>query len=156
MKKKVIISAVVIAVILLLSIPALINDISLGSFAHQLYTYPLPQKTELIEHKEVCGNLIGGSGMDFFACILIKSGLTSEELKEYYDSIDFTTPKYEPYLHYVRDDVLPATGYVFVSYYNENAVIHFDTLKDKNDFSNYYVVMIYDLGYSPDLDLRGY
>jgi len=72
----------------------ILNNITLSSFSKQIYNYPLPENMELIEKKAVCGKLNGnGNGMDYFACILIKTDMTIDQIKQYYKDKEFKSAK---------------------------------------------------------------
>lgn len=136
-------------------ISPIVNDITLKNFARQLNKYPLPQKTEVIERERVCGKLNGnGNGMDFFSCILIKSSLSLEKLKQYYKDTSFKPAKILS-KNVVYIDVIHAKGYKLGSDYVENQDVYFDSLINEKDYSRYYIVIIYDGGYSAGFDLRG-
>jgi hypothetical protein len=159
MKKVIIPLAIAAGLILIIFIFPVINNISLNIFAQQLNSYPLPKNTELVERKKVCGKLNGcGNGMDFFACILIKSDLSLDKIKEYYNKMSARPAKLviSSQSHAVESDVIKADGFELHTDYNEHSIIIFDSLKNLKDFSDYYVVMIYDGGYSADFDLRGH
>ena len=62
-----------------------VNDNTAKKTADKLANLPLPDNTELIETVYRAGKLVGnGNGMQYFGAILMKSGLSLEELKEYY------------------------------------------------------------------------
>jgi hypothetical protein len=152
-----------IIVIFLLVLPyivsPIINDISLNSFSGQINKYALPQNTEIIEKKQVCGKLNGnGNGMDFFACILIKSDLPLDDIKQYYKAIAFKPAKsIEANSEHIVDiDVVQSKGYRLQTEYVERDEVDFASLKNVTDFSKYFLVMIYDGGYSANFDLRGH
>ena len=133
----------------------IINNIRLNRFAKQLESCPLPQKTEIVEKKKECGKLSGcGNGMDFFACILIKSDLSLSELNQYYCGKPFKPAKAFS-KHDVQIKIIEPKGKTLKSQFVERPTINFDSLKNKKDFSKYYIVMIYDGGYSAGFDLRG-
>lgn len=131
-----------------------LNNMKLDSFAKQLNSCPLPVGTELLDTRAVCGKLNGnGNGMDFFACILVKSDLTSEELVKYYSSRGFKAAKKDN--HTVDLAVVPMESAQLKSEYLEHEEINFDQIDGLMNFSGYYSVIIYDGGYSGGLDLRG-
>ena len=89
MKRAVIITSITVPVLLiafLISIP-LVNDHSAAAVEERLAEIPLPENTEYIESVSVAGKLTGnGNGMQYFGAMLIKSGLSLEELDYYYAS----------------------------------------------------------------------
>ncbi|WP_371368216.1 hypothetical protein SRRS_18780 [Sporomusa rhizae] len=148
-----IVSLFIFVMSLFIFIP-LLNDYRLFAFAQQLKT--LPQNITLVESKTICGKLNGnGNGMDFLACILVKSDLSLEEIQQYYDGIVFQTAKNDVN-HKVEKQVLPVKGNKLETEYLEHGSISFDTLKPSPDYSKYYIMLIYDGGYSADLDIRGH
>ena len=86
--KKILVIIVLTAAIIFLSVLAaapIVNDTIAKKAANELAQFPLPNNTELIESIYKAGKLVGnGNGMQYFGAILIKSGLSLEELKEYY------------------------------------------------------------------------
>lgn len=86
--KKLLITIILIVVIIFLSVLAaapIVNDNIAKKTADKLVDLPLPSNTEFIETVYIAGKLVGnGNGMQYFGAILIKSGLSLEELKEYY------------------------------------------------------------------------
>ena len=151
---------IMLSLLAALFVMPVINDISLHSFAKQLNEHPLPPITKILEKKEACGKLNGnGNGMDFFACILIQSDLSKADLKQYYKDSSFNTAKpvrKNVDQHTVNVNIVQPTGSILQTDYVEHQVITFNSLKEVTDFSKYYVVMLYDGGYSADFDLRGH
>ncbi len=86
--KKLLITIILIVVIIFLSVlvaAPIVNDNIAKKTADKLVDLPLPSNTEFIETVYIAGKLVGnGNGMQYFGAILIKSGLSLEELKEYY------------------------------------------------------------------------
>ncbi len=86
--KKLLITIILIVVIIFLSVlvaAPIVNDNIAKKTADKLVDLPLPSNTEFIEIVYLAGKLVGnGNGMQYFGAILIKSGLSLEELKEYY------------------------------------------------------------------------
>ena len=69
-----IVIAFVIFIVIILNAGAFYNDFVLNSFSKQIYNCNLPEGTVIVEKQNMCGKLNGnGDGMDFLACILIKS-----------------------------------------------------------------------------------
>lgn len=63
----------------------IVNDSIARKTADELAGLPLPNHTEMIESIYKAGKLTGnGNGMQYFGALLIKSGLSFEELKTYY------------------------------------------------------------------------
>jgi hypothetical protein len=134
----------------------ILNNISLSGFSRQIYKYPLPQNTVFIEKEAVCGKLNGnGNGMDFFACFVIKSDMSIEQLSQYYKDKKFKPAKKDK-KHVVGIEVMPVNGEQLITDYVKYEKVRFSKLKDINDYSGYYVVMIYDGGYSALFDIRGH
>lgn len=81
----IIISAVVLtAVCFCVSIPV-VNDLHAKRVADGLSALPLPENTRIAEKKSIAAKLWGnGNGMQYMGALLIESGLTLEELKEFY------------------------------------------------------------------------
>lgn len=149
-----------IIIIFLVFIPFIIspilNEIRLNRFSKQLSNLSLPYNTESVEREVACGKLNGnGNGMDYFACILIKSDLSLDELIQYYKSKKFKPAKIFS-KKAVEIDIKHSTGYKLESEYIENRDIYFDSLKSESDYLKYYIVMIYDGGYDAGFDLRGH
>ena len=84
--KKLLITIILIVVIIFLSVlvaAPIVNDNIAKKTANKLVDLPLPSNTEFIETVHIAGKLVGnGNGMQYFGAILIKSGLSLEELKE--------------------------------------------------------------------------
>lgn len=144
-----------IALIAVLIFSPVLNDIRLSHFADQLSSYPLPENSQLIEEKSVCGKLNGnGNGMDYFACILIKSDLSINDIDSYYQSKKYS-PARNRNEYPVNVQVIQVSGAKLDTEYIENQEINFQSLNGINNFSGYYVVLIYDGGYSAGFDIRG-
>ncbi len=63
------------------------NDSFALNTAKDIASLPLPENTQLIESKSIAGKLSGsGNGMQYFGAILIKSGLSLEELRQHYSA----------------------------------------------------------------------
>jgi hypothetical protein len=135
-------------------ITPVVNNGALSIFAGQINRDHLPENTMVIEKEARCGKLNGnGNGMDFFACALIKSDLSLNELKHFYEGMSFRTARWNN-KHSVEVDVIPAMYELETEYY-ERETIYFDKLKDMKNYSGYYVLILYDGGYPPDFDIRG-
>lgn len=81
-------AALLLALPLLILIASpMINDLSAWKTGREIARLPLPPDTEVKERFSRAGKLDGnGNGMQFLGGILIKSGLTLEELQGYYAS----------------------------------------------------------------------
>lgn len=161
MIKKIIITIICIPMVLVLLfislffINPIINDFRLNNFAKQLKEYPLPDKTYIVEAQSVCGKLNGnGNGMDYFACILIKSELDIDKIKEHYSNA-VLRPARRGKDHKVKVMVDYVTSPKVESDLIEHRKIYFEKIKKINDYSGYYYVMAYDGGYFSGFDLRG-
>lgn len=89
MKKILTFMVLTVAAVLLFLLAAapIINDGISEKTANELAALPLPDDTEFIEAVHKAGKLVGnGNGMQYFGAILIKSGLSMEELKEHYSN----------------------------------------------------------------------
>lgn len=151
-----IISFLFVFLISLFIFAPLINNYKLSIFAHQLDTFALPQSTMQIEKKTICGKLNGnGNGMDFLVCTLVKSDLSLDALKQHYYGITFKTVGNDEE-HKAEIEVLHVNGSEVKTTYLQHGRINFDTLKNNLDYSNYYIVLLYDGGYSADFDIRGH
>ena len=90
----IVLALLVLLVVTLFVVSPILNNITLSNFSKQIYNYPLPKNTVLIEKEAVCGKLNGnGNGMDFFACILIKSDMSIDQIKDYYKERKYKTAK---------------------------------------------------------------
>ena len=62
-----------------------VNDHIAGGLEKRLLSCPLPQDTELLESVSVAGKMLGaGNGMQWFGILLVRSGLSADELTEWY------------------------------------------------------------------------
>ncbi|UWG96242.1 hypothetical protein LPY66_15230 [Dehalobacter sp. DCM] len=141
--------------VLLFTLTPIVHNLTLNSFAKQLDNCPLPAKTELIEKESVCGKLNGnGDGMDYFACILIKSDLSLDGVESYYKKCKFRPAKNrKDYLVDVK--IKRVNSEILDDELVEHRDIQFSNLKSVKDYSKYFVVLIYDGGYPAGLDFRG-
>ena len=63
------------------------NNCIADKIEKDLAKYQLPSDTELVDSISAAGKMSGsGNGMQYMGAILVKSKLSAEELKEYYDS----------------------------------------------------------------------
>jgi len=133
----------------------LVNNGTLSIFASQINSNHLPENTVVIEKEARCGKLNGnGNGMDFFACALIKTDLSLEELKHFYEGVSFRTARWDKE-HSAEVAVIPAEYELKTEYY-ERDTIYFEHLKDVTDYTDYYVLILYDWGYPADFDIGGH
>jgi hypothetical protein len=143
----------------------IVNNIALNSFSKQLYLIELPN-TKVLEKHSICGKLNGnGNGMDFLACVLVKTELAYEELKAELEHKDFKHAKDGAALQYgaskdgeypVSVDIVKVDSGKLNTDYLMHGEIRFGTLKGLDDYSKYYALVIYDGGYSAFFDIRGH
>ena len=138
--------AVMMTVILSLLIAApVVNDYIAKKTADKLADLPLPNHTEYIGEVYLAGKLVGnGNGMQYFGAILIKSGLSLEDLKDYY--VNYAEHEWECVVeHQINSDVKVI----------EHAKLAFKTNVDGN---NYYIVYSWGDNHTifHELDLRGH
>lgn len=82
------IGIVVLCVVFLASIP-LVNDATARQAAKRLEEIPLPEGTTAAETVYGANKYVGnGNGMQYFACLLVESDLSIEELRQYYAAYD--------------------------------------------------------------------
>lgn len=130
------------------------NDLVLTKFSSQLFEIDLPDDIHLIEKYKVRGKLNGnGNGMDFFACILVKTECSQKEINDYINNYKFNPAKNH---EIVEIEVIKLHSNRLETKYVENKEIVFKTIKDNDDFNDYYVLSIYDGGYSADFDILGH
>lgn len=80
-----VLAVIFLYVILSTMVAPAVNDRVAKETADTLVELPLPEDTEWIETVYKAGKLVGcGNGMQYFGAILIRSGLSMEELQEYY------------------------------------------------------------------------
>ncbi len=135
----------VLTFVCILIVAPIVNDSISGSTAKELAARPLPENTELIESVSKAGKLVGcGNGMQYFGAILIKSGLSLTELREYYNSFAGSGREY-----IVENQ---SAGDIKVI---EHALISFKT---DIDGDNYYIVYTWGDNQTifHEFDLRGH
>jgi len=135
------------------------NDFALSNFSKQLYSYSLPKNTKIIEKQDICGKLNGnGNGMDFLATMLIKSDLSLKELNDYYSKVNFRSAKSNNNnsSHKPEISIVKPTSSKLESEYLSHGEIEYNNLKNVDSYSKFYIIMLYDGGYSADLDIRGH
>ena len=140
------------------------NDITLNGFSKQLYQIELPN-TEILQKHSTCGKLVGNrNGMDYLACVLVKTDLAYEELVTEFDQQNFKPAKPGAALHYgghrevnsiISTEVLKVDDDKLKSKYL-NTPLRLEPLKNENDYSNCYALVIFDGGYSALFDIRGH
>ena len=130
-------TVVTIFLSVLIAIP-IVNDYMAKKTANKLVDLPLPNDTEIIESISKAGKLVGnGNGMQYFGAILIKSGLSLDDLKEYYS--EFADSEMELYVENqinknveiiehtkltFQTDVKGSNYYIVYSWGNNNTVFH--------------------------------
>jgi hypothetical protein len=116
------------------------NEIKLGRIERDLVNTELPIDTTLIETRSHCGNLAGSSNnVELWACILIKSSLSMEELSAHYNDFQI-----------IEVDSVSPPNFNFPNYNNV-----FENLIDKSDLDGYYAVFVYATPFSVS-DIRGH
>jgi hypothetical protein len=169
LKKKTRLKLVNIILIALFILPhfifPLLNNITLSRFSKQLYEIELTD-TKVIEKHATCGKLDGsGRGMDFFACVLVETDLTYQDLKAELSSQELKYAKPEGKLQYggVRNesgiidiDIVKVDSEKLDTEHIRQGNISFESLKNNGDYGKYYALIIYDGSYSADFDIRGY
>lgn len=66
---------------------AITNNCIADKIEKDLVKYQMPSDTELVDSVSAANKLTGnGNGMQYMGAILVKSALSAEELREYYDS----------------------------------------------------------------------
>lgn len=66
---------------------AITNNCIADKIEKDLLKYQMPSDTELVDSVSAANKLTGnGNGMQYMGAILVKSALSAEELREYYDS----------------------------------------------------------------------
>lgn len=138
--------AVIVAglVLFLISIP-IVNDFTASNVAKQLKDIPLPEKTSYIESISKAGKLTGnGNGMQYLGCILIRSDLTLEQLREYYAA--FSENEWECIVEQQKDNEIPFVDHSLM------------TFKTDIGGDGFYVVYSWGDGneFFSELDLRGH
>ncbi len=151
--------AIPVALLLLVVLIHLPNTIIEKSFAAQLFRYPLPPQTLLLEKHSICGRLYGtGDGMEFMAVILIESDLTEDQLTTYYQRAPFRKAQPNDAESLLTDfhlTITPVTAEPFCPDYCGEAFFTFRTLSTKTDYKNLYYIAIHNGTYPNFLDLRG-
>jgi hypothetical protein len=144
--------ALVLLIIAVSALGPLYNDSVLNSFSQQLYNCSLPEETVLVEKHKICGKLNGnGDGMDFLACILIKSEKTINELEKHFESLEFKGAKTSSKMAEIQ--ILTVMEPELKTEYLENGEITFSLINSSDQ--KYYAIVIYDGGYWNFFDGRG-
>ena len=143
----------VLLVVIVLNVSVFYNNMVLDSFSQQLFNSDIPEETVILEKHKICGKLNGnGDGMDFLACILIRSDKTISELEKHFETLNFMGAKLS---HKTAElQVLAVTESQLRSDYLINRDIIFGVELELNRY-NYYAIVIYDGGYWGLLDMRG-
>lgn len=156
--KVLLVTSIVLAVVIILPfiIAPILNNGYLYSFSQQLYSTPLPPNTVIIEQVKICGNLsASGNGMKYLAAILVDSTLQENKLMEYYATQFFSPAKEggpEPIVKVVNvasSDISIPELYVYGD-------LKFDALKSATQLNNFFVICLYNEGYSGAFDLRAH
>ncbi len=80
----IILAVMIFVVVFYVSVPV-VNDLHAKRVADKLSYLPLPEDTRIAEKTSAAGKLWGnGNGIQYMGAILIESGLTPEELEEFY------------------------------------------------------------------------
>ena len=141
MKKiAVIIICILVVITFFISIPY-VNDFRTSRVVKELEELALPENTEYIESVSATGHLFGnGDGTRYLGCILVKSELSSDELRSYYSA------------YWENCLVENQTGQELELIELENI-----SFKTKIDEDNYYSISVWVDGKDPFawLDLRG-
>lgn len=147
----VVITCIIIGLFLL--IPSY-NSYILTKFSSQLFSMDLPDDIFVMEKYKIRGKLNGnGNGMDFFACILVKTERSKEELHDYLNNQKFSPAKNH---EMVETEVVKLWKNRLETKYVVNEDVMFETIKDEIDFDDYYALIIYDGGYASDFDILGH
>ncbi len=142
----IIISIIIFVFILIFIVMAFmkVNDYSAYRVLTELKGVPLPEKTVMVDSTYAAGKMIGnGNGMQFLGDVLIKSELSYEELKDYYNNYSDTELTV-----FEKDNI---TYYFHRKHYEL-------TFKNYPNNSNYYVVYKWGKGmaFFEFFDIRGY
>jgi len=77
---------VAICFITLIIIVPMWNDCIAKKVMEKLISIPLPDRTEFVDGRSIAGNLVGnGNGMQYLGVIELKSELSGDDLREYYE-----------------------------------------------------------------------
>ena len=159
MKSRWILQIVIVCCLIILLVLSLnYNTFVLIKFSSQLFEMDLPEDIHVIEKYKVRGKLNGnGNGMDFFACILVKTKRSQKELYDYLNNQEFTPAKNH---EIVEKEIKKLQSNCLESKYVETASkctpVTFESIKNEINFDDYYVLIIYDGGYSADFDILGH
>ncbi len=87
--KRILQSICIIIIIIIIVAPILIyilNDRVANNTKKELLNVKLPNNTEIVDSISIAGKLTGnGNGMQYLGAILVKTDLSEEELKKYYN-----------------------------------------------------------------------
>jgi hypothetical protein len=150
---------IIVILLLIIILPFIIaplyNNWCLDKFAAQLFSQPLPEKTDLLDDIKQCGKLSGnGNGMDFLTVLIIRSDINLKELESFYNRISVSEAK---------PDSNPFSDPPFLKVYSlQSSKLDLNfinspiLIKDYSDFKNVYAVVLFDGGYNADYDIRGH
>ncbi len=142
----IILAVMIFVVVFYVSVPV-VNDLHAKRVADKLSSLPLPEDTRIAEKTSAAGKLWGnGNGMQYMGAILIESGLTPEELEEFYS---------EGGIEYCR--VSRQTGKEITV--TEHGKYSFNTEISSDDFYIVYALGKHDsfiIQLFSELDLRGH
>ena len=146
----------IVGMIALLLIPYVYNNYCLYKFSKQLSMFPFPDEILIVEKRSVLGKLNGnGNGMEYCACVLVKSTLDTGQINEVFMSYTFSPARSKGSAG-VEANVLTVDGPQLNTDYVEHENITFQSLLDADTYDDYYVIFIYDGGYSTIVDIRGH
>lgn len=126
----------------------LVNNYTAKTIARRLAETPLPPETELCGSLSAAGKLTGNSnGMQFFGAVLIRTGLTEEQLEEHYAPM-----RKEEWQYQIEPQTGPAVSAI------EHGGRRFSALEEVQDFRGYFIVYSWGTSGYPfqNLDLRAY
>ncbi|MEA3308461.1 MAG: hypothetical protein U9Q70_02985 [Chloroflexota bacterium] len=119
-----------------MSVPIGVNNLRLQRFAGNLYDYPLPPNTEVLDRHAEVGLTGNGNYCDFQVEQSLVTTLTREKIEVYYQNLK-----------------LPAAGEL---HHVDSAVsvrVHFDETFS-SDGKLHFTIELFDSGYPPGFDIR--
>ena len=123
---------------LLLGIPVLINNLKLMRFSANLYGYPLPPKSEVVERRAEVGLQGNGNHCDFRVEQMLVTKSSQQEVEAFYD--DVWLPAVDSSSQGARDGMRP----VFVSFEEDSPA----------EGQLHFTIRIFDWDHPPGLDFR--
>lgn len=133
-----------------------LHNYRLSVFTSQFNTLPLPRNTLAIERQATCGKLNGnGNSMDYAACLLIQSSLSTNELESFYSTLRFSAAE-EHSNHTPILEIIPLTTAEVPSLYLSHRRLSFSVLQGASDFSGFYALLLYDGSYDSIFDFRAH